>query len=144
MGYMRSISLYEPIYTVKKIWITILNTAKNNFFVNFFFLRLLSGLWYYLQCIVIYLSSRGKLFYEPERQKKHVLSPVQHLVVYSWFRSRMETKQTPVDILNFVNDTVLITVMFVTSGSGKTWTRFFVLGKVLLKVSVFKDKTWNG
>ena len=34
--------------------------------------------------------------------------------IYSRFRSEMETKQEPVDSLNFFNDTVLVTVIFVS------------------------------
>jgi len=34
--------------------------------------------------------------------------------IYSRLRSEIETKQKPVDSLNSLNDTVLITVMFVS------------------------------
>ena len=34
--------------------------------------------------------------------------------IYSRFRSEMETKQEPVDSLNFFNDTVLVTGIFVS------------------------------
>ena len=39
--------------------------------------------------------------------------------IYSRFRSEMETKQEPVDSLNFFNDTVLVTVIFVSVFSTK-------------------------
>ena len=73
-----------------------------------------SGIWYYLQYIAIYLRSASGAPLSSRTPKKHVLWPVQHLVLYSWFRSRMKTKQKPVDILNHFNDTVLISVMFVS------------------------------
>ena len=50
--------------------------------------------------------------YQQERQKAHALTG-STFGIYSRSRSGLQTKQKPFDSLNFFNDTVLITVMFV-------------------------------
>ena len=65
------------------------------------------------QVIGIYLSSPLRPRYLPERQKSRALTG-STFGIYSRFRSGMQTKQYPVDSLNFFNDTLLITVMLVS------------------------------
>jgi len=57
--------------------------------------------------------------YQQERQKAHALTGLT-FGIYSRSRSGLQTKQKPFDSLNFFNDTVLITVMFVPVLQPKT------------------------
>ena len=51
--------------------------------------------------------------YQPERQKARALTG-SAFGIYSRLRSGMQNKKGPVDKFNFFNDTMLITVIFVS------------------------------
>ena len=69
----------------------------------------ISGILYYVQVIIIYLSSLWGAPLSTRTAKTYALTG-STFGIFTRFISGMEIKQKPVDSLNFFNDTLLITV----------------------------------
>ena len=97
-GYKHTSRVYEPIYTVKNLYDDFI--ILQYFFprVNYVFFTFLSGIWYYLQFIA--KLSVWSPAIKQNVKKERVLTG-STFGIYSRFRSRMQTKQEPVDSLNF-------------------------------------------
>jgi len=113
--------LKTAYFNCEKMVSCVIHCSCNSFWLNWhvsitlvFLKFFLSGIWYYLQVLAIYLSFLSEAPLSTRTPKKACALTSSTSGFYSRFRLGMQTKQEPVDSLIFFNDKVLITDMFVS------------------------------